>query len=214
MKIQWLGHSAFKLEESTGTVIVTDPFEESAVGYAMQSVKADAVTVSHQHTDHNAVNLVTGNPIVIDKPGAYDVKGVHISAIEEYHDAYQGRDRGMNLIFKYRLDGVDVVHMGDIGEQCSIEMSENIGSVNILIIPVGGNYTIDAEAAKEYIDLLMPDIAIPMHYKTRETELDVDRVEQFLKLFDDEQICYIDKEAEFDRVDFEGEDTKILVFNK
>ena len=111
------------------------------------------------------------------------------------------------------MDGIDVCHMGDIGEELSVEVCESIGSVNILFIPVGGIYTIDAEKAKEYVDFLMPDVVIPMHYKTPSCKFDIDTVDSFLDLFDEEQIVYVSgEEAEFDREMFDGDNTKVYVF--
>lgn len=215
MKIQWLGHSAFKLMESTGTTIVTDPYDGDYVGYDMPYVdNVDIVTCSHNHNDHNALNLVGGTPTFLNTEGAFEINGVHIYSMRGYHDNNKGADRGSNLIFKFRMDGVEICHLGDIGEECSIDICAEIGSVDILLIPVGGNYTIDADTAKEYVDLLMPDIVVPMHYKTRDCEIDIDKVDSFLKLFDEEQIMYVDGEMTFDRMDFDGEDTKIIVFNK
>ncbi|MEG2456869.1 MAG: MBL fold metallo-hydrolase, partial [Clostridia bacterium] len=98
MKVQWLGHSCFRLEESTGTVIVTDPYH-SYVGYTMPEVKADAVTISHNHQDHNKAELVEGNPRILNAQGAYEVKGVHIRSLLSDHDKENGRSRGHNLIF-------------------------------------------------------------------------------------------------------------------
>ncbi|HBP52557.1 MAG TPA: MBL fold metallo-hydrolase [Clostridiales bacterium] len=214
MKITWLGHSSFLLEESTGTKIVTDPYN-SYVGYEMPDVEADIVTVSHAHSDHCCVSKVSGDPTVLNRAGAYEIGGVHILASRSYHDDKKGNLRGDNLIFKYRMDGVDVCHMGDIGEECNAILVESIMPVNILMIPVGGNYTIDAKEAKEYVDRIMPDIVIPMHYKTKDCEFDIDKVNEFLSLFDDENIVYADSTTvEFDRADFDGEETKVLVLEK
>lgn len=210
MKISWLGHSAFKLEESTGTTVVTDPYDSDVVGYDMPKIKADIVTISHNHNDHNCVENIIGRPNVLNTCGSFEVGGIHIKSIQSFH----GSGRGENLIFKFRLDGVDVLHLGDIGEECNSDLSENIGAVNILLIPVGGNFTIDAEQAKEYVDFLMPDIVIPMHYKTRDCEIDLDKVDQFTKLFDDNDVVYVSDELEFDRGNFEGENTKVIVFEK
>lgn len=213
MKIEWLGHSAFKLTESTGTTLLTDPFDESMVGYAMEYAgDIDVVTVSHKHADHNNLKAVGGDPLVINREGAFEVAGVHISSISTKHDDQNGKLRGNNIVFKYRMDGVDICHLGDIGEPCNVDLIELIGSVDILLIPVGGNYTIDAEQAKEYIDFLMPDIVIPMHYKSKGVTIDIDKVDNFLKLFDDNDIIYKDCSVEFDRTEFEGENTKVLVF--
>ena len=214
MKIKWLGHSSFMLEESTGTTIVTDPYDSDYVGIRYPKVSADIVTVSHGHEDHNSAASVGGNPTILDCKGYWEIKGTYITALESYHDSSDGHLRGNNLVFRCRLDGVEVVHMGDIGEEITPKLGEAIGSVNVLLIPVGGNYTIDAEQAKEYVDFLMPDIVIPMHFKTPSCELDIDKVKAFLQLFDDEQIVYVDGDAiELARDDFDGETTKVIVFD-
>lgn len=214
MKLTWLGHSSFKLEESTGTTVVTDPYH-SNVGYDMPETEADIVTVSHTHADHNYVENVKSSPTVLNRVGAYEISGVHILANHTYHDDKKGALRGDNLVFKYRMDGVDLCHMGDIGEECNAFLVETLMPVNVLMIPVGGNYTIDAKQAKEYVDRLMPDIVIPMHYKTKDCEFDIDKLNDFLDLFDDENIIYADSPTvEFDRADFDGEDTKVLVLEK
>ena len=214
MKIKWLGHSSLLLEESTGTTIVTDPYESDYVGISYPEVRADIVTVSHGHHDHNAAHLVQGQPRVIDCVGLWEIDGVYINTLESCHDHHGGARRGKNLICKFRLDGVEVVHMGDIGEEITPQLGEAIGPVNVLLIPVGGNYTIGAEQAKEYVDFLMPDIVIPMHYKTPSSKLDIDKLRPFLQLFDDEQIKYIDGNViELDREDFDGESTRVIVFD-
>jgi len=213
MKIQWLGHSCFKLTESTGTSIVTDPYD-SYVGFKMAPVSADIVTVSHKHKDHCAIKNVTGNPQVIDSIGTWEIGGVGVTALLSYHDNDKGAKRGENNIYLYRMDGIDICHMGDIGQEMNPNLGESIGSVNILMIPVGGNYTIDAEQAKEYVDFLMPDVVTPMHYKTENSELDIDGVDKFIDLFDEEQVVYVDGETiEFDREKFDGESTKVYVFS-
>lgn len=215
MNIQWLGHSSFKIVESTGTTIITDPYNGSVVGYDMpKGLTADIVSCSHVHDDHNFLSAIEGNPVVLNQEGAFEINGVHISSMESFHDHHDGSRRGKNLIFKFRLDGVDVCHLGDIGEACSIDICSQIGSVDILLVPIGGNYTIDADTAKEFVDLLMPDVVIPMHYRTRDCVMDIDKIDNFLKLFDDEQIVYADKAMTFDRTDFDGENTKIIVFNR
>ncbi len=215
MNIQWLGHSAFKLVESTGTTIITDPYKGEMVGYDMpKGLVADIVSVSHNHDDHNYVGAVEGEYTLLNQEGAFEINGVHITSMQSYHDHHSGSRRGGNLIFKFRMDGVDICHLGDMGEACSIDICSQIGSVDILLIPVGGNYTIDAQSAKEYVDLLMPDVVIPMHYRTRDCDMDIDKVDNFLKLFDEERIIYANDAIDFDRTDFDGEETKIIVFNR
>lgn len=213
MIIEYLGHSCFKLTESTGTSVVCDPYSEE-VGYAMPKVCADAVTVSHGHYDHDAVSNVGGNPVVIAKESSYDLPGVEINSIKSFHDECRGKKRGENVIFKFRMDGIDVCHLGDLGEGCSSELIETILPVDVLLIPVGGTYTIDAEMAKEYVDRIMPDIVIPMHYRTKDCKLDVDKVDEFLELFDGECVEEIDGDKiELSRSDLSGE-TKIIVLRK
>lgn len=213
MKIEYLGHSCFKLTESTGTSIVCDPYSEE-VGFHMPAVAADAVTVSHGHYDHNAIEKVGGNPKIIDKESSIDLSGVEINSVKSFHDGNRGKKRGENIIFKFRMDGIDVCHLGDLGEDCSSDLIETVLPVNVLLIPVGGNYTLDAEMAKEYVDRIMPDIVIPMHYRTKDCKLDIDKVDEFLNLFDGE--CIEETEGnsvELSRSDLGGE-TKIIVLRK
>ena len=211
MKIDYLGHSCFKLTESTGTSIICDPFD-GGVGYPMPKESADAVTMSHTHFDHANIKGVGGNPKIIE--GNCSFNGVTVSAVASWHDEANGAKRGENKIFKFRIDGIDVCHMGDIGEECSAELIERILPVNVLLIPVGGTYTIDAEMAKEYVDRIMPDIVIPMHYKCKGNKMDIDRVEQFLDLFDGDCIEELEESTlSLDRADFTG-DTRIIVLKR
>lgn len=212
MKIEYLGHSSFKLTESTGTSIVCDPYD-GEVGFEMKKVRADAVTVSHGHYDHNNIKAVDGNPVILDKECRYDLPGVEIDAIKSFHDGQRGKKRGENLIFKFRMDGIDICHLGDLGEDCSAELIDLLLPVNVLLIPVGGTYTIDAEMAKEYVDRIMPDIVIPMHYKTKECKLDISRVEDFTDLFDGDSVEEDGSELQLMRSDFDGE-TKVIVLRR
>ena len=213
MIIEYLGHSCFKLTESTGTSVVCDPYSQE-VGYEMPEVDADAVTVSHRHFDHDCLKKVKGAPLVIDKESSCDLTGVEISSVKYFHDECRGKKRGENVIFKFRMDGIDVCHLGDLGEACSSDLIETVLPVNVLLIPVGGNYTIDAEMAKEYVDRIMPDIVIPMHYRTKDCKIDIDKVDEFLKLFDEECVEELDESRiELSRSDLSGE-TKIIVLRR
>lgn len=213
MKIEYLGHSCFKLTESTGTSIVCDPYSD-AVGFKMPEVSADAVTVSHRHFDHDAVENVGGNPVVIEGENSHDLPGVDIDAVKSFHDSNRGKQRGENVIFKFRMDGIDVCHLGDLGEACSPDLIETVLPVNVLLIPVGGNYTIDAEMAKEYVDRIMPDVVIPMHYRTKDSKIDIDKVDEFISLFEGDVVEELDGNSiELSRSDLVGE-TKIIVLRR
>lgn len=214
MKIQYLGHSCFKLTESTGTKIITDPYK--GIGYELpENLTADAITVSHHHYDHDNISAVIGEPNIIEGDGFYELPGVEITGIKSYHDDQEGKLRGENTIFKFRMDGLDICHLGDLGEECSAELLELLLPVNILLIPVGGNYTIDAEQAKEYVDRIMPEIVIPMHYKTRNLSIDIEKAQGFLDLFDDEDVDVCHKDTlEFSREDLTEEKTKIILMER
>lgn len=215
MKIKYLGHSCFLLTESTGTAVVCDPYDP-AVGFSMPAVTADAVTVSHHHYDHDYLKGVGGNPVVLDREQGYELDGVVINAVKSFHDGENGALRGENVIFKFRMDGLDVCHLGDLGEQCSAELIEAILPVNVLLIPVGGNYTIDAETAKQYVDRIMPDVVIPMHYRVKGCEIDIDKVDGFVSLFDGENVECVQAgdEIELSRDDCGGEQTKVIVMTR
>lgn len=214
MKIQYLGHSCFKLTGSTGTTVITDPYQK--VGYEMvEGQTADAVTVSHAHFDHDNVAAVVGNPSILREEGFYQLPGVELQGIKSYHDTKEGQLRGENVIFKMRMDGLDICHMGDLGEECSAELLEMLLPVNILLIPVGGTYTIDAEQAKEYVDRLMPDIVIPMHYRSRHSTIDIDKAQPFLDMFDEEDVDVCRKDVlEFSRDDLTEERTKVILMER
>lgn len=216
MKIKWLGHSSFLLTESTGISVLTDPFDSKMVGYGFTAPPVDIVTMSHGHADHNYLEGVPHRKQVYDAPGKFEYEGrVHITGIRAFHDDCEGKVRGNNIIYRFGMDGVNICHMGDIGEPCSPELIERLLPVNVLLIPVGGNYTIDAELAKEYVDRLMPDIVIPMHYKIKHCELDIDKVDPFVRLFDDECVEEDLDELDLDRCDInENLPTKLVLLKR
>ncbi len=176
MIITYLGHSSFKLKGKLGT-LVTDPFAES-IGLATVKVSADMVTVSHQHDDHNAVSRISGTvrrnkPFIVDQPGEYEVGGISVFGVETYHDATEGSERGKNIVYTILIDGVRICHLGDLGHELTSEQIDAIGSVDVLLCPVGGVYTINPELAVKTIRTLEPGVIIPMHYRTDEHTSDV-----------------------------------------
>ncbi len=181
MKIRYLGHSCFVLESEGGTRAVTDPY--GAVGFRMPPVSADIVTVSHSHYDHNHVSAVGGSPAVLERAGEYEIGGISVSAVPSWHDDVRGAKRGANLIFRFLIDGINVCHLGDLGEPCTPARVSSIIPADVLLIPVGGVYTIGAAAAKEYVEKISPRIVIPMHYGAAGLNIALDPPERFLGLF-------------------------------
>ncbi|NLW91823.1 MAG: MBL fold metallo-hydrolase [Syntrophomonadaceae bacterium] len=177
MKITWLGHASF-LIESGNHRIVTDPFAER-VGYPIYTGKVDIVTVSHDHYDHNAVELLQGQPQVVNKSGNFLVDGVEISGLDTWHDKKQGNERGHNTIFKIMTEGLSILHLGDIGHVLPPELVASLGRVDILMVPVGGKYTVDAGEAYSIAEMINPKIIIPMHFQTPPCTIDLAPVEGF-----------------------------------
>ncbi|GAE88704.1 MBL fold metallo-hydrolase [Acetivibrio straminisolvens] len=179
MKIKWLGHSCFLLTSEKGTRVVTDPFDNT-VGYKVEEIEAEIVSTSHDHFDHNYVSMVTGNAKHVKGAGKINIDGIEITGVASFHDECQGAKRGKNDIFKFRIDGINVCHLGDLGHVLNDNQIREIGNVDVLLIPVGGVYTIDYKEAIEVINLIKPSIIIPMHYKTPALKFEVDGVENFL----------------------------------
>lgn len=163
MEITYIGHSAFKIKGKSA-IVVTDPFDEKMVGFKFPKIEADVVTVSHQHKDHNNVEAVEGNPVVITGPGEYEVKGVKIIGVSTFHDDEKGAKRGANTIYHIKIDGISIVHCGDLGHKLDDKIIETLDGVDILILPVGGFYSLSASQASELASQLEPKIIIPMHY--------------------------------------------------
>lgn len=169
MDIKYLGHSSFKLKGKTMTVI-TDPFDSKMVGIPYAKMVADVVSVSHQHPDHNDLSKVSATPgreevFVVNRPGEYEVGGVGMMGIRTWHDDKEGAERGENVIFTFTIDGVIVCHLGDLGHSLSERQVELIGDIDVLLVPVGGGYTIGPSQAVQVIEALSPSIVVPMHYK-------------------------------------------------
>ena len=180
MNIKWLGHASFLITSDSGVKIITDPYETGGdLSYGQIKESADIVTISHDHFDHNNVASVGGKPEVVK--GRAKVKGIKFKGIPTYHDEVEGGQRGKNTIFCFEVDGVKVCHLGDLGHRLGGKQVAEIGSVDILLIPVGGFYTIDARAATEVCNQLKPRVVIPMHYKNARCGFPIASVEEFLR---------------------------------
>jgi L-ascorbate metabolism protein UlaG (beta-lactamase superfamily) len=182
VKIRWRGHASF-LIEAEGKKIVTDPFN-AELGYPLALLEADLVTVSHEHWDHNAVETIGGQPQVIRGPGASTVGGIDFKGIATFHDRSRGRERGPNTVFKIFAEDLNLVHLGDLGHILSTEQVREIGTVDILLLPVGGRYTLDAAEAVQVVNLLQPKIVIPMHFATPHLSFALAPLEEFTSHYD------------------------------
>jgi L-ascorbate metabolism protein UlaG (beta-lactamase superfamily) len=180
MKIKWLGHASFYIETGSNRV-VTDPFNDE-VGYPLPGLEADLVTVSHQHYDHNATDTVAGHPKIITG-GVYQGPDILIKGVPSFHDKNAGRDRGGNTIFCLQSEGINLVHLGDLGHLPNQTQIKAMGPVDILLIPVGGRFTIDADEAYTAVQMIDPHIVIPMHYKTPHLTFELAPVEAFTSRF-------------------------------
>lgn len=181
MKIKWFGHSCFLITSDNGIKIVTDPFDNT-VGYKIPEIETDIVSTSHDHFDHNNVNIFGGSPVLVKGSGKINIKGIEITGVDTFHDDDFGKKRGLNTVFKFGVDGLNVCHLGDLGHILTDVQLKELGEVDILLTPVGGVYTVDHVGAKAVVDILKPKVTIPMHYKTEDLAFPLSGVEEFLAL--------------------------------
>lgn len=188
MNIKWFGHSCFLLTSNNGTRILTDPFDEQ-VGYPLPKVEADIVATSHDHFDHGNIGIVSGYSKHIKDPGTYKYHDIDISGTATFHDEKGGELRGKNTVFVFTIDGIKVCHLGDLGHTLSEQQIREIGQIDVLLVPVGGVFTIDAITAVNVVNSLNPAITIPMHYKTRHLSFELDGVGNFLSVLPGEKLA-------------------------
>ncbi len=182
MKVKWLGHACFLLVSEVGLRIITDPYiVDQNLSYSPIKEIADIVVVSHDHDDHNNVSAVQGKPEVLKGSGLKAAKGLQFRGVATYHDTTQGKQRGTNTVFCFSLDGIKLCHLGDLGHLLSQAQVDEVGTVDILFIPVGGFYTIDAAGASQVCDQLKPKVVIPMHFRTPQCTYPIAGVDNFLR---------------------------------
>jgi len=164
MEITYLGHSSFKIKTKTAT-IVTDPFDSQMLGFKFPHVEADIVTISHKHKDHADLSKISGVKKVVEGPGEYEIRDVSIMGYPSFHDNKKGEERGKNTIYVFEADGLRFAHLGDLGHMVDDSLIDEMGSIDILMIPVGGFYTIGPKEANELCSKISPYFILPMHYK-------------------------------------------------
>jgi len=183
MYITWLGQSCFKIQDKTGAdgvTLITDPFG-SQFGLKVPKLEADILTISHDHPDHNNKEAVKGNPYLISTAGEFEIKNVAVEGVESFHDDKKNADSIKNIIFRIDIDDIVVVHLGDLGQTLEPKQLESLVGADILLIPVGGKYTLDAKKAVEVVSQIEPRVVIPMHYHVPGLKVDIEGVDKFVK---------------------------------
>lgn len=213
MLIKHIGHAEFLIETESGVRIVTDPYD-AGCGYPLRKVTADVALISHHHHDHDAVENLKGEPRVIDTAGENTPEsGVRITALRGFHDDAGGSRRGETLLFLIETEGLRIVHLGDLGCALDAEQAKILKAPDILMIPVGGFFTIDAAQAKETAALLGARIILPMHYKTEyNSEWPITDAEAFLSQYDPADVCRGAEALRVTKADMACQ-PKIVVFN-
>jgi L-ascorbate metabolism protein UlaG (beta-lactamase superfamily) len=182
MHIIWQGQSCFQLiatrQKGEQVSIVIDPFDDET-GLKAPSLAGDILLITHDHHDHNNKKAVKGTPFIIEGPGEYESKEVYVQGIVSFH----GEDKKeLNTIYIIEAEGLKICHLGDFGQkELTPEQLEKIGDIDILMVPVGGEHTVDSKGAAKIISQIEPHIAVPMHYALPKLKIKLDGVEQFLK---------------------------------
>ena len=195
MKLEYFGHSCFSLRFENGPVLVTDPFDES-VGYPLCTVACDAALVSHDHFDHNHTQSLTGPFETISAAGDYEIGGARIRAMESFHDDKRGALRGKNLLFRVACEGLSIAHLGDLGHLPDAEQKSFLENLDLLLLPIGGTYTIDTPEAEALLRLIRPRHAVAMHYRTEACGFNIRSCADFAK---DMSAVRMPREIEFTR---------------
>lgn len=182
MEISYLGHACFKITGKNISILI-DPFLPEKVGLKLAKQDADVLAITHKHRDHDFHEIMKSEYLLLDSPGEYEVRESEIQGIESYHDDKKGEERGKNTIFTFEVDGLNVCHLGDLGTELSSEQLDKMDGVDVLMIPVGGYYTIDSKQAVKVVSQVEPKIVIPMHFNngsSAETNKNLAKLDDFL----------------------------------
>lgn len=185
MTFKWYGNSCFLITTDSGTRILTDPCDPSTGYPEVHDIEADIVTVSHEHFDHNYTEAVKGEPVILRGAGVTEVNGITFTGCASWHDEVQGAKRGPNTVFIIEADGLRIVHLGDLGHMPDEQLYAAIGKPDVLLTPVGGTFTVDAQQAGDIARRTDATVIIPMHFKTPVLSFDIAGVDPFLKVMAD-----------------------------
>lgn len=208
MYIIWFGQSCFKFQGKEATII-TDPYDKK-VGISLPRLSADIVTVSHDHYDHSNIRAISGEPFIITSAGEYEISKVSIQGIPSWHDDEEGKKRGSNIIFVFNFEDVRIAHLGDLGTTLSDQQLESLGNVDVLMVPVGGTYTLNGKQASQVVNQIEPRIVIPMHYKIPKLTEKLDTVNSFCSELGVQQNGEEEK-LKVTKKDLPSEETKVVI---
>lgn len=211
--IRWHGHSCFEIGSEDEITVVTDPHDGRSIGIKQPHVSADIVLMSHDHFDHNCERIVQGlDKKVVTKPGSHTIKGIPILGVSAFHDEEEGKKRGQIVIFRFEMEDLTLCHLGDLGQMLDDAQAEKIGPVDILFIPVGGTFTLDATMAWKVIKKLKPRVIVPMHFRIGGLSLSIAPVDEFLAKAKADQVVKVGNEIEMAKEDL-PEEQEIWVFS-
>jgi len=209
MEIIWRGHAFFEILTKTKKIAI-DPFS-AKIGFKPPKIKTDILLITHPHYDHNEKDTVSGDYFLIENPGEYEIGGIFIYGIESFHDENQGKERGKNIIYLIEAEDLRICHMGDFGQkELNFQEKEKLLPVDILMLPVGGNYTIGPKEAVQIIKEIEPKIVIPMHYYVEGLQIKLAKVDEFLKIFGEKKVAPIES-LKIKKGDILPETTKVVL---
>lgn len=184
MKIKFLGHASFLITSNKGIRVITDPYKpgcfDGGIQYGPITEEADIVTISHEHDDHNETNI-RGNPSFVRDSRARTIQDIMVAGVDVYHDTNAGNERGSNIIYNMMIDGINVVHLGDLGHELNPDDVKKVGNVDVLFVPIGGYFTMDASTVDKVISALKPKVIIPMHFKTEKCGFPIAPLDDFIQ---------------------------------
>ncbi len=212
MEITYIGHSCFKVKGKTATLVI-DPFD-AKIGLKMPKLKCDVLLNTHDHFDHTNNDACSDYKLLINSPGEYEVNDVYIQGFKTFHDDKQGEERGINTIYLIDIDGFSILHLGDLGHELDKSLLEKLPDIHVLMIPVGGFYTISASQAVKVISSIDPHMIVPMHYKVQGSTLDdLDTLDKFLdEMGVENTVQKLDKLTLTTKADF-AEEQQVIVLN-
>lgn len=211
MTISWLGFSCFKIQTKE-LIIITDPYS-AQTGLKAVKGKADIVTVSHDHYDHNYTSGIMGDPFIITEPGEYEVKGIYVVGYPAFHDNKEGEERGKNIIFRFTIEGMTIAHLGDLGHMLSEEQVDALGDIDILLVSAGSKHALVADKIPELVSQIEPRMVIPMHYAVEGVKADLVSIDLFRKEMGVASTDALPK-LKISKKDMASEETEIKILQK